>query len=80
MKRQLGELIKNKSVQFRFYRQGYLHYETEDGFEFTVPLEETGDATFKSEDKAIFFMRWIRRQLELAEKAANEPGHEGGQT
>jgi hypothetical protein len=70
MKKSIGELVKDKSVSFQFYRQGHLHYVTDDGFEFTVPMEETGDATFPNRDKAIFFMRWIRKQLDLLEKSA----------
>ncbi len=37
-------------------------------FIFPVPLEETKGATFKVRDKAVFFMRWVRKQLEYWEK------------
>ncbi len=58
-----------KKVYFVMYRKGYLHYRTTDGFEFTVPADDCGDGVFLNEDKAILFMRYIRRQL-----AENEAG------
>jgi len=60
----LTELVKNKQVHFVHYRAGHFIYETEDGFQFPIPLSEVGNATLMAEDKAIFFMRWIRRHLE----------------
>ena len=63
----VAEIIKGQSVKFQYYRQGNLIYKTTDGFEFPVPIADTNDATFPSEEKAIFFMRWIRRQLEIVE-------------
>lgn len=65
----LKDLIKNKEVFFNFYRAGELYYITEDGFEFVVPISDTGDGVFLGRDKAIYFMRYIRKQLE-----ANEAG------
>jgi hypothetical protein len=60
---ELKELVKNQKVRFRFYRKGELHYETDSGFEFVVPVGDTGDGVFLAEDKAIYFMRYIRKQL-----------------
>jgi len=37
-------------------------------FTFPVPIEDTGDGTFNAEDKAIYFMRYIRKYLEETEK------------
>jgi len=34
------------------------------GLKFPVPLNDIGTAMLKVEDKAIYFMRWIRRHLE----------------
>ena len=50
-------------VKFLFYRKNELYYKCENGFTFTVPVSDTGDAAFNSEDKAILFMRWIRKAL-----------------
>ena len=63
----LKEIVKNKKVRFKFYLDGELWYETEDNFEFPIPISDTGTGVFKAEDNAIKFMRWIRKHL--AEKA-----------
>lgn len=60
----LTEMVKDKKVKFKYYRDGELWYETEDGFEFPVPIGDTGTGVFKAEDKAILFMRWIRKRME----------------
>jgi hypothetical protein len=63
----LKDHIKGK-VRFQFYRAGHLYYQTETGITFPVPIEDIGEATFAAEDKALLFMRYIRRHLELAAK------------
>jgi hypothetical protein len=62
----------HKKVKFSFYRDKELWYITEDGFEFPVPIQDTGNATFMSEDRAILFMRYIRKHLETIEQAKKE--------
>jgi hypothetical protein len=62
-------VVDNQKVRFSFYRDGLLWYETECGFRFPVPLSEAGTATFLAEDRAILFMRYIRRQMETLEEA-----------
>lgn len=57
-------VIDNQKVSFLFYRSGILYYETEKGLIFEVPISDCGDTVFKKEDKAIIFMRWIRKQIE----------------
>ena len=63
----ITELVKGRKARFVHYREGNFIYETESGFQFPVPLEEVGNATLMSEDKALFFMRWIRRHLATIE-------------
>lgn len=58
----LKEHIKGE-VTFEYYRKGVLYYRTESGLTFPVPIEDTGDASFKVKDKAILFMRYIRKHL-----------------
>ncbi len=53
-----------KKVVFKRLIDGNLIYETECGFEFPVPVEDTGDGKFLSEDKAMFLMRYIRKEIE----------------
>lgn len=43
-------------------------YKTECGFMFPVPIDDTGDGTFLSKDKAMMFMRYIRKQLQLIDE------------
>ena len=57
-----------KKVTFIHYRQKELWYKTECDFEFPVPIEDCGDATFLPEDRAMLFMRYIRKHLALIEK------------
>lgn len=68
---ELKDLVgKDKKVEFLYYRKGELWYKTvEEDFRFPVPISDTGDGTFLVEDKAILYMRYIRKQLEDLEKA-----------
>lgn len=60
-------VAKGKKVHFAFYRDREFWYKHEDGLVFPVPLSDVDDAssraTLLAEDKAIFFMRWIRKFL-----------------
>ena len=51
----------NNVVQFQFYRAGDLFYKTAYDEIFTVPISDTGDATFNAKDRAILFMRYMRK-------------------
>lgn len=62
-------IVNNQTVRFCFYRDGNLWYETACGFRFPVPISEAGTATFAAEDRAILFMRYIRKQLATVEEA-----------
>ncbi len=65
----------NKKVKFLYYKLGELWYETETGFKFPVPVYDTsevGEATFLAEDKALLFMRYIRKHIAYLEAAKNE--------
>lgn len=64
----IKELVKDNKVQFKFYRKGELWYDvvnTVNGvaFTFPVPIDDCGDGQFNAEDKAIMFMRYIRKYL-----------------
>ncbi len=62
----------NKMVKFSHYQDNILWYTTELGLEFPVPCHDTGSGVFLPEDKAILFMRWIRKHLETIENAKKE--------
>ncbi len=70
----IKDLVKNNKVKFSRYRKGFLYYTiahrlddsgfdftNEDIYEFPVPIEDCGDATFPDSEKAIMFMRYIRK-------------------
>lgn len=62
----LKECIKGKVV-FQFYRKGELHYICENNFGFRVPISDCGDASFNREDRAMLFMRYIRKEIKALE-------------
>lgn len=69
----LKEMVVNGAkVHFQFYRKGELNYRTSDGFNFVVPISDCGDGEFLNEDKAITFMRYIRKQLEANAEGMNQ--------
>lgn len=48
-------------VTFSHYFDGDLWYETQDGNKFPVPISDLGSATVMKEEKASFFMRYMRK-------------------
>lgn len=59
---------KNNKVTFSHYRAGMFYYYVPrlDGTEvytFPVPADDVGNGTLLNEDKAITYMRWIRRAI-----------------
>lgn len=66
---------KEHVVSFDFFRQGKFYYnvyninETPYGpvYQFVVPIEEVGDATFNASDKSVYFMRFIRKAMDNGE-------------
>jgi hypothetical protein len=65
MRYTIKEMVQgNSRVFFQYYRDGNLWYQTEiGGFDFPVPIEDIGNATFKAEDRAMLFMRYIRKHM-----------------
>jgi len=65
----IKEIVKDNEVRFAKYRQGFAYYTVRvpsDGIDYTfpVPLSDIGDATLLASDKAIVFMRYIRKAIE----------------
>jgi hypothetical protein len=76
--RSIKEMVKdNRKARFVFFRDGALHYETEDGFVFPVPVSDAGSATFGAEERAILLMRYIRKYLAVVETARQDETHGG---
>ena len=63
----IKEIVKNNTVRFVRYRQGIAYYgvsvPAKGAYVFPVPLDDIGDATLELEEKAIMFMRYIRRAV-----------------
>ncbi len=71
----IKDLVKDNRVEFSYIRHNVLYYNliTINGdmndvfrqklYQFQVPVEDLGDATFLVRDKAITFMRWIRQAV-----------------
>ncbi|WP_035193309.1 hypothetical protein [Acidithiobacillus ferrivorans] len=69
----IKDMVKDgRKVIFTRFKEGQLWYMTECGFEFPVPVDDTGTATFLPEDKAMLFMRYIRKYIAFLERAKAE--------
>lgn len=63
----IKEVVQGNKVHFDSFRQGLFYYNVSvDGFkfQFTVPIEDIGTATLLAIDKAITYMRWIRKAID----------------
>ncbi len=65
----IKQIVKNNVVHFARYRKGFAYYQVCVGpdaarYTFPVPLDDIGDATLLATDKALVFMRYIRRALD----------------
>ncbi len=64
----IKELVESdRRVRFSFYRAGFFYYNVvvpNHIYEFPIPVEDIGTATLHDYDKAITFIRWIRKAIE----------------
>ena len=63
----IKDIVKNNKVYFLFYRQTVMYYgvDVDDKkLMFPVPLEDVMDATLFAEEKAITYMRYIRKAID----------------
>lgn len=69
----IKDMVKDNVVRFTYYRDKELWYSLkyDNGkvFMFPVPIDDVGNATLLHEDKALLFMRYIRKQLKELEKS-----------
>jgi hypothetical protein len=61
---EIKDMVKGKMVHFLYYRDKQLWYKTESNFLFPVPIDDIGNATFLRSDRAILFMRYIRKYIQ----------------
>jgi hypothetical protein len=63
----LKDIVKDNVVKFESYRSGTFYYVVKvdgDKYQFPVEREDIEGATLKHKDKAILYMRWIRKAIE----------------
>ena len=63
----IKDIVKDNIVYFMYYRQGHMYYfvKTNQGnYMFPVPLDDVQDATLHASEKAITYMRYIRKAIE----------------
>jgi len=66
VKQTVGQIVKgSKFSNFDSYREGIFYYTTDQGFKFIVPLLDISGATLNAQEKTIYFMRWIRQQVDF---------------
>lgn len=69
----IKDMVKdNQKAKFTHYKSNELWYQTETGFKFPVPIEDTGDGIFNLEEKALLLMRYIRKHIKFLEDAEKE--------
>ena len=73
----IKEIVKDQNAHFVFYRDKSLFYETDNGFQFPVPIEDAGSATLNKEEKAILLMRYIRKHMERTQAAREAQDQDG---
>ena len=63
----IKDIVKDNTVTFKFYKNNELFYGTfykGKQYVFPVPIEDVGTATLLNTDKAMLFMRWIRKAID----------------
>ena len=63
----LTQIIKDNYVHFDSYRAGIFYYTVnveDNNYRFAIDQMDIGDATMLKSDKAILYMRWIRRAID----------------
>ena len=78
----IKEIVKDNEVNFFRYRQGVMYYTVKvPGHDkehmFPVPVSDVGDATLHAQDKAIIFMRYIRKAIEDGTLVPASADHHG---
>jgi len=63
----IKEIIKDHVAHLKFIQDGKAYYEVVvdmgTSYEFPIPINDMGTGIFNRDDKAILFMRWIRKAM-----------------
>ena len=67
----IKDIVKDNYVEFHSFRIDTFYYsipliedESRTVYTFPVPINEIGSGTLLARDKALFYMRWIRKAIE----------------
>ncbi len=63
----IKDIIKDNTVEFVYLKKGIAYYSIKfenKNYLFPVDLEDLGDGTLYNSDRAIYFMRYIRKALD----------------
>ena len=63
----LKDIVKDNVVRFSYFRNNELYYTVkynDQEYIFNVPIEDVGTAKLMHLDKAMLFMRWIRKAID----------------
>ena len=69
MKHKLIQIVKGTTAKIAYYQEGNLYYNVDvEDVRYTFPIDvtdinEVGKAIFELEDKALIFMRYIRKSI-----------------
>jgi len=66
------QVNRGQKVRFQYFPDNEFWYQTDGGLVFPVSLKEAqfGRATFLACDKAIYYMRWIKRYVAACKEEA----------
>lgn len=63
-------VTSRNTAEFDSFRAGVFYYRIQsmkspfDVYQFQIPIEDTGGATFNASEKSVSVMRWIRKSIE----------------
>lgn len=69
----LTEAVKN-DVEFKYFRDGAMWYETCNGDLFPVPSGDAGSATFNRTERGMYLMRWMRKWNDVQKSEGDAEG------
>lgn len=61
------DIVKDNKVHFDSYRAGFFYYTVtvkNETYRFPIESHDIGQATMQKEDKALIFMRWIKKAID----------------
>lgn len=66
MNKSIKDIVKDNIVEFSSYRNNIFYYVIQidgDFYQFSIERDDIEGSTLQAKDKAITFMRWIRKAI-----------------